>query len=400
MNSYELVESNPHLYSLLEKLRNTVTNFAVIDRQGQILGEVSNLILDDNCQINLVVSQLSTVRNPGLFLLISELIEKIDYPDKSVFVNVNAAEIANFPEYVNTEKLEIKLPEISNSPASPAFETVNEGIKKDEESTVSTSDRSAEAIVDNAMALQSFDLLELEEVESTEALSDHASTLDLLELEEIESTEVPTDNELTLDFLEQGELEEVESIEVPNDNTLALDLLEEVEEIESTEVPNDNPRVIDIDLPEVSEGRIRILAERLVVARNKGKLGEIVVRKEIETRMIQVPVRREKLIVEQVSPESRQLANTELGQAIELNSPENTESQQPKTVGSVGDELLVTGEFGSPKIASLLLNSIALERYQGYKKVRVKIVTEDAESQKTYQEWFNRFADDKNINLK
>ncbi len=376
MNNYELVESNTHLYSLIEKLRNTVNNFAVIDRQGQILGEVSNLILDDNSQINFVVSQLPTVRNPGLFLLISELIEKIDYPDKSVIVNVNAAEIANFPEYVNTEKLEIKLPEISNSPPSPAFETVNEGIKKDEESTVSTPDRSAEAIVDNAMALQSFALLELEEVESTEALSDHASTLDLLELEE------------------------VESIEVPNDNTLALDLLEEVEEIESTEVPNDNPRVIDIDLPEVSEGRIRILAERLVVARSKVKLGEVVVRKEIETRMIQVPVRREKLIVEQVSPESRQLANTELGQAIELNSPEITESQQPKTVGSVGDELLVTGEFGSPKIVSLLLNAIALEHYQGYKKVRVKIVTEDAESQKTYQEWFNRFADEKNINLK
>ncbi len=78
MNNYELVETNPHLYSLLEKLRNTVNNFAVIDRQGQILGEVSNLILDDNSQINFVVSQLPTVRNPGLFLLISKLIEKID----------------------------------------------------------------------------------------------------------------------------------------------------------------------------------------------------------------------------------------------------------------------------------------------------------------------------------
>jgi len=56
---------------------------------------------------------------------------------------------------------------------------------------------------------------------------------------------------------------------------------------------------------------IRLLGERLVVDRGKRKIGEVIVRK-IETRMIQVPVRHE-VIVEQVSPERKQLAEINLG---------------------------------------------------------------------------------------
>jgi len=63
----------------------------------------------------------------------------------------------------------------------------------------------------------------------------------------------------------------------------------------------------------LEEEIIRLLGERLVVDRGKRKIGEVIVRKEIETRMIQVPVRREKLIVEQVSPERKQLAEINLG---------------------------------------------------------------------------------------
>ena len=65
----------------------------------------------------------------------------------------------------------------------------------------------------------------------------------------------------------------------------------------------------------------------MVVDRNKHKVGEMIVRKEIETRIIQVPVRYEKLIVEQVSPERKQLVEINLGQAevagIELTETAN-----------------------------------------------------------------------------
>jgi len=64
----------------------------------------------------------------------------------------------------------------------------------------------------------------------------------------------------------------------------------------------------------LSEELIRLLGERVVVDRSKHKVGEVIVRKVIETRMVQVPVRHEKLIVEQVSPERKQLAEIDLGQ--------------------------------------------------------------------------------------
>ncbi len=60
---------------------------------------------------------------------------------------------------------------------------------------------------------------------------------------------------------------------------------------------------------ETQEKRIiPLLEERLHINRQRRKIGEVILRREVETRMIEVPVRREKLIVEQISPEFRQIA--------------------------------------------------------------------------------------------
>jgi stress response protein YsnF len=59
---------------------------------------------------------------------------------------------------------------------------------------------------------------------------------------------------------------------------------------------------------------VKLLAERVIVERKKRKIGEVIVRKEIATRMVEVPVRYEKLIVEQVNPERKQIAEINLGQ--------------------------------------------------------------------------------------
>jgi stress response protein YsnF len=59
---------------------------------------------------------------------------------------------------------------------------------------------------------------------------------------------------------------------------------------------------------------IPLLSERVVVDRQKRKAGEVVVRKVIETEVIEVLVRREKLIVEQVSPAYKELAVIDLGE--------------------------------------------------------------------------------------
>ena len=150
-----------------------------------------------------------------------------------------------------------------------------------------------------------------------------------------------------------------------------------------------NSPVEPVNLDEATEEQIiSLLEERLVVESSKRKVGEVIVRKEIVTRMIQVPVRCEKLIVEQISPEHKQLAEIHLGED-EISGIDLTEVERLE-VPHFGSDLMVSGEFSSPKTASLLLNAIALEQNHGCNQVRVTIVVEDESHKKKYQEWFDR----------
>jgi stress response protein YsnF len=82
-----------------------------------------------------------------------------------------------------------------------------------------------------------------------------------------------------------------------------------------TQDVNKKEAVHETPSPKISaEEVIPLLAERLVVDRHKRKVGEVVVRKVIETEVIEVVVRREKLIVEQVSPSYKELAVIDLGE--------------------------------------------------------------------------------------
>lgn len=149
-----------------------------------------------------------------------------------------------------------------------------------------------------------------------------------------------------------------------------------------TEIQLDSPQEL------APEEIIKLLAERVVVERRKRKIGEVIVRKEIETRLVEVPVRYEKLIVEQVNPERQQIAEINLGEetitARQVNFIDPDERKQS------GDKLTVRGRFDSPKIASLLLNAIARERQHGCQQIRLEIIVDTPEKQKTYQEWCDR----------
>ncbi len=151
-----------------------------------------------------------------------------------------------------------------------------------------------------------------------------------------------------------------------------------------------NNFAVDSTTEEVrEEDLILLLGEKIIVDRSKRKVGEVVVRKEIETRMVTIPVRHERLIVEQISPERKELANIYLG-GEEITQVEPTLEQNPENVNNFNGSLTVSGEFSSAKIASLLLNAIALERNNGCKQVRVTITVEDEQHQQKYQEWFAR----------
>lgn len=132
----------------------------------------------------------------------------------------------------------------------------------------------------------------------------------------------------------------------------------------------------------VEEEVIRLLEERLVVDRNKRKVGEVIVRKVIETRTVEVAVQREKLIIEQIDPEHKQLVEIDLGQG-EVTGIELANAASP-------DGSTVSGEFTSLRAASLLLDTIARQHGHGCKKIRIELDLEDLDHQATYQEWFDR----------
>jgi stress response protein YsnF len=66
----------------------------------------------------------------------------------------------------------------------------------------------------------------------------------------------------------------------------------------------------------LAEEIISLLSEWVIVERQKRKSGEVVVRKVIETEVVEVLVRREELIVEQVSPSYEELAVIDLGESV------------------------------------------------------------------------------------
>jgi len=151
---------------------------------------------------------------------------------------------------------------------------------------------------------------------------------------------------------------------------------------ENSSFPENNDKQLEFDGQET----IRLLEERLVVERKKQKVGDVIVRKEIETRMVQVPVRREKLIVEQISPEHKQLAEIDLGEG-EITGLDFSD------ITSLESGPVVRGDFVSPQVAARILKAIAAQPRHGCAKVRIELVLHDSEVRDNYQEWFDRYSD-------
>jgi len=99
--------------TLVEQLKSKLKNFVVIDRQGELVGEVKDLILD-NHQLSLVLSQIATAPRSRMFLISSKLIQKTDAANKSL-ADINKAEIEQLPEYVIIEPLNTESETLVNS---------------------------------------------------------------------------------------------------------------------------------------------------------------------------------------------------------------------------------------------------------------------------------------------
>lgn len=350
----------------VEKLRIKLKNFTVIDRQSETIGEVQDIILGTNRQINFVISQNNN-QSSRQFLLISKLVQKVDPSNRSVIVDISKAEIDAFPEYVKQETPGMETPELPDNTETPAYEAADKDITIEGD------------FYPSVMPAANTDPFNLDSLEMGSTFPVEISEEDITIDSDFYSSEIPPTTSAEADI---NDLFNLASEETVSTSEVGLADTQQWDDL----IDTDNSEVLEEEL-------IRLLGERLIVGRSKRKVGEVIVRKEIETRMIQVPVRREKLIIEQVSPEHKQLAEIDLGEAeisgVELTAAEMSGTKMP-TLARSDNELTVTGEFSSPKIASLLLNAIALERRQGCKKVRLEIVVEDVERQKSYQEWIER----------
>lgn len=168
---------------------------------------------------------------------------------------------------------------------------------------------------------------------------------------------------------------EFNNSELTNPSTVMSNLTDTDRTDENLETDEDEEN-FDI----VDQEVIRLLEERLVINRSKRKVGEVIVRKEIETRMVQVPIQWEKLIVEQVGDDPKVLAEIDLGEGS-ITGIDLTEIKSDR------QEPTVKAEFTSVQKASKILNSIASQPRHGCVKVRLEIVLENKELEDTYQKW-------------
>lgn len=132
----------------------------------------------------------------------------------------------------------------------------------------------------------------------------------------------------------------------------------------------------------LSEETVRLLEERLIIDRKKRKVGEVIVRKAVETRLVEVPIRHETLIVEQISPERKQLASIDLheGALEDL----GLDLREPVTHEAVGDSISQIQPIALSRANQVLTRLMQTPRFRD---AQVKMTFTDPELQAQYQGW-------------
>lgn len=296
-------KNKTQIKDLLEKLKNKLKGFAIINMQGQLIGRVTDIFLDKSYHLNVVMSKAEAQANSQIYLLNSKYIEKVDAVHRLLFVDITPLELEQIPLY-SIENQQVQ--EISGRAPNPSL------------------------IQGTARNLESQELHETDSVE-TQSSETKVATEDLTEFD-------------------------------------------------------DSSNVVEEEI-------VRLLEERVVVNRRKQKVGEVVVRKEIVTQIIEVPIQREILIIEQVGSETKRLAAIDLSKGevtgVELANPSISEIHHSKE-SRHEKGYPVIGEFVSPRAASNLLEAIALQKRHGCEKIRVELTVENPELQKNYQNMFDR----------
>ncbi|MEG3439950.1 DUF2382 domain-containing protein [Pannus brasiliensis CCIBt3594] len=124
---------------------------------------------------------------------------------------------------------------------------------------------------------------------------------------------------------------------------------------------------------------IPLYEEKLRVERSRRKVSEIVIRKEIETDIVEVPLYREKLIVERVADGTTRLAEIAIGET--------------RLTGDTGEaRSIVTAEFTDLHLAAEALKSFARQERSGAPRVRVQLLFENESDRALYGAFLERWT--------
>ncbi len=347
-------------HALLNQLKQKLQGFTVVDVHGQKVGVVEDLRLTPEHRINIWVLTNGFSQSPDFFLLRSRLIAKADAKHRSLILNVTQEEIQRLWQ------APIAVPSSSN--------------------------HSLETISANTYTRPIMNGEHLSFVEDTpkpphppapspkrgEGEQDLSPSPHLGEGFKVRVAKVRCSLMNAAQNSSEGRSINQLGVPIPpiafSPAPLPLEL--------------DRASHLDTALPAEDnlETVVQLLQERLVVDRHKRKVGEVIVRKEVETRYVRVPVRHEKLIVEQVEPTYKQLAVIDLIQEQDASGIELPKISSPDPTSTV------KGEFNSPRLASQILEAIASHNDHRCRVVRVEVVLEDPEFQLGYQQWFDRYS--------
>ena len=397
VNKTQFKKNGSIINDLLEKLRKKLISFEIINLRGQPIGRLKDFILDKTRRLYMVISQLDGRADSPVYILSSKYIQKVDTSNRVLIVDFSLTNLHQLPLYDPSNYKVIESAQYSPQPPSTQTNITSSGEKLGVDKIQPSNTPSFTT--------------ETPEYEANQSIGDYQGISEVVEEQIIPLLEerllVNRSKRKIGEIIVRKEIE-TKIIEVPiQSEKLIIDKFGsesqqpvEVEHLPVEEVSKD--RVTDVSgrsstLPAtqesipsadetteiVEEEIIRLLEERLIINRSKWKVGEVVVRKEVENKIVQVPIRREKIIIEQVSPETKQIAEIDLGKG------EITDFQLSDTPSS-DTPYTVLGEFVSPKAASNLLEAIALQRYHGCAKVRVELVVEDPGLRDTYQNMFDR----------
>ena len=128
--------------------------------------------------------------------------------------------------------------------------------------------------------------------------------------------------------------------------------------------------------------KISLLEEKLQVARQRKKIGEVVIRKKVETRMVQVPIRREKLIVERIGENPELLTEVIIGESKLSDYGESDESNIN----------LSHSNFLTVSTAQELLEAIGHLSTATNARVRLEIITDDSTDRDELQNICDRYS--------